>query len=497
MINYPSPSEIQEIDEIKEDDILRLVPHQVLSRDNRYILIAPDTSAWINVSDDILESIKPLKQRKSLNHYYSENKSIFDSYDDCVDILVSLFNKGLLELNGRQYFNSGYFECYKSLAPNFLVLNVTNKCNLSCSYCYSTSGKREILLDGNLALKLVDEMISISDRKVSVCFHGGEPLLKKQTIRGIVNTLRERYSAEQVESVIQTNATLIDDDFLRFAKRNTIDIGISLDGTRQTHDANRVFPSGKGSYESVVKGIDTLRENGFTDISAIVVVTSLNDNKLLDMVLHMQDIGITSVKFSMFVPWGRGSHELQLKPSTRNVLNSYKKILNAIIDRRIQGIFVQTLAYYIINIVSFERSYMCLRSPCGAGTSCLAMDTNADIYTCDCGVGNSAFKLGNYGENDLKSLLNSRQNKVFRERTVETLDDCRECAFQRLCCGTCANHAYTETGTINAKSEFECYLNRNLYEHLLWKIFDTPELLDYFIFNSRYARYFNNIANVK
>ncbi len=491
---YPSPFDTQEVRRVDKNDRIETVRYKILKKKDRYIIIEPETFSWINISSNIYGIIREISTETLAYEFFKNHKSYFTSWDSCAQFLAELYNKGILKINKKRYFNSKYYATYKENFPPLLILKVTNECNMKCIYCYSPCDERHTPLDISIALKGIDELIKLSKgEKVTVCFHGGEPLLEKEKIKNIVQIARRKYSSKQIEFVIQTNATLLDDEFVGYCKENNIEIGISIDGSKKINDRTRVFRSGKGSYKDILNGIYLLKKNSYNEISAIVCVTSINDNNLLDIVMHLQKIGVTSIKFSIFYPSGRGNKKAYLLPSPVNLFNSYKKIIEAIINNELKDIFVQSLAYYINNIITYEKFYMCARSPCGAGTSCIGMDTNGDIYTCDSGIGIPQFRIGDIKFDRLKSMLLSDKNMCFKKRTVDKLDKCNSCIFKQTCCGTCTCTAYLENGNIYSHNSIECYLNKNFYEYLLWRIYEEPNIIEYFIKNSKYSTYYQNI----
>jgi len=500
MQKYPAPHEVREVHDIGGGARVRVLPHRRLDKGERCMLVEPETGAWIVVERQLVQALDCLAVVTTVDNCWASMVRVpgaIRTRNECVSVLCELYNHGLLEVDGRRYFDPGYYECYKALTPNLLVLNVTTACNLRCSYCYTPPTEGAGTLDVPLVEKAVDEMVALSGGRVTtLCFHGGEPLLQKGKIRDIVARLEHHRRAGRVEYVLQTNATLLDAQFLQFAREHAIEISVSLDGPPALNDLLRVTPSGAGTYGSIRKGVDLLVASGYEGVSALAVVTSRNQDRLLDVVLHLQEVGVRNLSFSFFTPWGRGLGRQDLAPSPEAIVRSYKEILRAIVDGRVRDLFVQTLAFYICNVVSFERPYMCMRSPCGAGLSCLGMDEKGSIYACDCGIGCEQFLLGNIANNRLEDILRSPANTKFRERTVATLTECKDCLFAGLCCGTCPSQAYAYNGDVASVSPIECHVNKAMFEHVLWCLAEGPELLDYFLSSPRYASYFRQGPSV-
>jgi len=135
-----------------------------------------------------------------------------------------------------------------------VVMKVTNDCNLSCKYCYIEKiVLRNRIISVDTVKRLFDELeIHSTMPKIWLRWHGGEPLLANIDFFREVVDFQKEYKKEYVNS-IQTNGTLLSEEFARFFKENSFEIGLSLDGPKILNDSARVFSSGKGSFDKVVK----------------------------------------------------------------------------------------------------------------------------------------------------------------------------------------------------------------------------------------------------
>jgi uncharacterized protein len=159
----------------------------------------------------------------------------------------------------------------KSLA---FVLKVVSRCNLNCSYCYvynkgdETWRERPVVMPDHVvdaALDRIEEWcVHSGQRQVRITFHGGEPLLAgRARIDRWARRCRERLAGiAQVVFNVQTNATLIDDAWADLFAEHDIEVGVSIDGPAEIHDATRVDRKGRGSHERVVQGIARLHRRG-------------------------------------------------------------------------------------------------------------------------------------------------------------------------------------------------------------------------------------------
>jgi len=154
-----------------------------------------------------------------------------------------------------------------------LIIKVVSACNLACRYCDA-----DIYSNHRMSLDTVSQIITkaldYADH-VEFIWHGGEPLLMGIQFYEKVVELQKRYKREgqTIENDLQTNGTLISQEWVDFFKANDFHVGVSLDGPPEVHNANRVFRSGQGSFEQVMRGIRLLKENG-VKFRVLAVITS-------------------------------------------------------------------------------------------------------------------------------------------------------------------------------------------------------------------------------
>ena len=148
----------------------------------------------------------------------------------------------------------------------FLCINITEECNLRCEYCifsgkYTKSRRHNSnnQIEWNYIEKGVNLFLEHSTdsniRKIG--FYGGEPLLYFDIIRKTINYVRS--TCDNAIFTITTNATLLKDKILSFFVENNVEITISLDGPQNIHDKNRIFPNGVGSFNTVIKNIESIK----------------------------------------------------------------------------------------------------------------------------------------------------------------------------------------------------------------------------------------------
>ena len=159
--------------------------------------------------------------------------------------------------------------------PNVdLILMSTLACNMACKYCYVTE-KRPDVMDLGLARRAIEQVMEYNDsaRATNVFWHGAEPLLAGiDYYREICAWTRERYGPDKVRHHIQTNGVILNEDWYDLFIQEHITAGVSLDGPRHIHDANRMMEGGEGTFDQVYGNIRAAREKRLY-LDALVVIT--------------------------------------------------------------------------------------------------------------------------------------------------------------------------------------------------------------------------------
>ena len=149
-----------------------------------------------------------------------------------------------------------------------MVKPAGSHCNLACDYCYYLEkgnlykDQRNTVISDELLRKFVKDYIACqTQREVLFTWHGGEPLMRPLSFYQKAMDLQRQYAnGHVIDNCIQTNGTLLTDDYCRFFHDNGWLVGISIDGPQEFHDEYRKTRSGKPSFRQVMKGIQLLKK---------------------------------------------------------------------------------------------------------------------------------------------------------------------------------------------------------------------------------------------
>lgn len=323
-----------------------------------------------------------------------------------------------------------------------LVKPASSLCNMRCDYCFyhDVAKNREISSYGIMSDDTLDTLIrrafAFAERSVSFVFQGGEPMLAGIDFYRSVIKYQRKYNSRgiTVYNTIQTNATLIDDEFAAFFKEHSFLVGVSLDGNRALHDKYRHFPEGKGSYERVSAGIEHLK-NHRVDFNAIAVISKDSAASPKEVYAALREYG-----YLQFIPliddFGGGEAEFSLSAE------DYGKFLTEVFDLYYRDIIsdryvsVRDFDSYVNMLRGYPPSSCAMQGKCGGY---FTVEADGGVYPCDFYV-TDEYKIGNVKDSSFFSLAKSEKLCGFIEGSVHIDAKCQKCRWLPLCRGGCRRH---------------------------------------------------------
>ena len=139
-----------------------------------------------------------------------------------------------------------------------------SNCNMNCVYCFNS--RRTAKQSNIMSIETVNHIFNCVIpfyKDIYFIWHGGEPLLRPISFYKKALKLQKQYArGRHIDNIIQTNGTLINDEWARFFKQNNFLVGVSIDGPKELHDHYRLSPQGEGSWDRVMRGIRCLQKYG-------------------------------------------------------------------------------------------------------------------------------------------------------------------------------------------------------------------------------------------
>ena len=354
-------------------------------------------------------------------------------------------------------------------------------CNLDCAYCFFLD--KELLYPGS-KFRMSDELLeqyirqlieSHQTDQVTVAWQGGEPTLMGLDFYRRAMALEEKYRRPGMTflNTMQTNGTLLDDEWCAFFKEHNFLIGISIDGPRELHDVYRVDKGGAPTFDKVMRGIRLLQKHG-VEYNILTTVNRVNGDHPLEVYRFIRDeIGADWMQFIPVVERinedGRTLYQEGTTVSERSVRpEQFGHFLSAIYDEWVQNdvgrVYVQTFEAALRNWLGMGQSGMCVfNETCGQG---LAIEHNGDLYACDHFVEPNYF-LGNIQQEHMIELVASPQQLKFGQDKLDTLPQyCLDCDVRFACHGECPKNRFLTTPDGEEGLNYLCAGFKHFFQHV-------------------------------
>ena len=348
--------------------------------------------------------------------------------------------------------------------PMYVMLKpVGSKCNLDCDYCYylekeNLYQKKNPVMSEELLERFIKQYIeSQTMPEIMFTWHGGETLMRPLSFYKRAVELQKQYAGgRHIDNSIQTNGTLLHDEWCKFFKDNNFLVGISIDGPKEFHDEYRRDKMGRPSFHRVMKGIELLKKHQ-VEFNCMAVVNDYNVNYPLEFYNFFKEIGCQYIQFTPIVERIRKNNSLSLlklataneKPDEADLApysvpaEKWGNFLCAVFDEWVKEdvgkIFIQIFDSTLANWVGQQPSICTMAKTCGhAG----AMEFNGDVYSCDHYVF-PEYRLGNINSKSLTSMMYSEEQLKFGNDKFDSLPkQCRECDFLFACYGECPKNRF-------------------------------------------------------
>lgn len=357
-------------------------------------------------------------------------------------------------------------------------------CNLACDYCYYTeklklyqNSSNHVMSDALLEKFIKEYIESQMTKEVLFTWHGGETFMRPISFYQRAVELQQRYAwGRQIDNCIQTNGTMITDEWCRFLHDNHWLVGVSIDGPQRFHDEYRRNRMGAPSFVKVMRGIDLLNKYQ-VEWNAMAVVNDFNADYPLDFYHFFKQIGCHYIQFTPIVeristhPDGR--HLAAVEEQTTRLADfsitpeQWGRFTCAIFDEWVREdvgeYFIQLFDSTLANWMGEQPGVCSLAKTCGhAGV----MEYNGDVYACDHFVF-PQYKLGNISSNTLVEMMYSEKQQRFGKAKQDTLPrQCKQCPYLFACNGECPKNRFCKTRDGESGLNYLCEGYRCFFRHV-------------------------------
>lgn len=376
-------------------------------------------------------------------------------------------------------------------------------CNLRCEYCYylgrdtnptpnpspTGAGNRVGVMTDEVLESYIRQVINIHGRRAEIEFawHGGEPTLCGIPFFERAMLLQQKYGAGRcILNTLQTNGTLLTDDWCHFFRDHHFRIGISIDGPEHLHNIYRKDSRGEGTFARTMHGIELLQKHGvaFNTLTTVNAANACHPAEVYDFLRRysdfMQFLPVVECQpdanaGNVAQPPGIYSHRAGRLATYSVSAEAYGRFLCAITDLWLQKDvgrkFVQTIEAAIGNLTRRPAGLCVHEAVCG---HCAVVEKNGDLYRCDRYVF-PEYRIGNILDASLYDMMQT--NRAFGEYKLDSLPSrCLHCDVADLCFGGCPKDRLIERMTLNGieRRNYLCDGYRQFFQYIRRKY---PEII--------------------
>lgn len=365
-------------------------------------------------------------------------------------------------------------------------------CNLDCQYCFYLEkknlypGETQWRMSGDVLAEYIRQYIqSQSGQEIHFAWQGGEPTLLGVGFFREAVALQERFAdGRNIANAIQTNGTLLDDEWCEFLAAHRFLVGLSVDGPAELHDTYRVDKQRQPTFARVMGGLEFLKKHR-VDFNTLTVVNRTNSQYPLEVYRFLKSIGSQFLQFIPLVertaspemknagydfaapplPDGK-NHDPSVTPWSVGA-EQYGEFLCAVFDEWVRKdvgeTFVQLFDVALGNWMGLGSSLCVFAEKCGTS---LAIEHNGDTYSCDHYV-YPRHKLGNVMNQSLGAMVNSPQQLQFGDDKLDALPGfCRVCDVRFACNGECPKHRFIRTPDGEDGLNYLCPAYKIFFRHI-------------------------------
>lgn len=371
-------------------------------------------------------------------------------------------------------------------APEFFMVDLTKQCCMRCTYCLRDVKNGEN--DGHISEKVLTDICAyITDycnewrpAHISVQPWGGEPMMDYSAIRKMKRLILPEHT--RVHFTMETNGVLLTEEKAGELYEEQISLSISLDGTEETHDFQRRFPDGSGSFAKVLEGIRNAQRyygSSFGNITTVTENTAGYVEEILDY--YARGLGLRSVKFN-FVHRSDFSDCAGLCLSEDKIASTQLRILAKLASLHEEGfpIVEENIATKFKNLLFGHSGDICLSRGCNGGRKMIVFGGDGRIYPCE---------LTDYPEESIGSIYDGiplrqmiadavENRAFFMEKKISV---CGECPWYVYCQGGCTIHCMSLGKKAPEIDTIECAVNRALYPEMIRMVLEKPDIVNHML----------------
>ncbi len=327
---------------------------------------------------------------------------------------------------------------------NIMAKPVCGVCNLDCRYCYYTMKPRELYPDVERFM-MPDEVLESYTRqyleamptRCEFGWQGGEPLMAGKAFFRRAVELQKQYAVEGqvVTNGLQTNGTLLDDEWCEFLAANDFLVGVSLDGPPQWHDSFRRDHAGNPTFHRAWAGLELLGKHG-VEFNVLVTLNSANAPHVGDIYRYFTNRGIQYLQFIPILERTPDGRPTDYSCSAEQFGQFLLDVFELWASRDVGRVSERLIDNVLHQLIFGKASTCCYAERCA---NAHVLEFNGDLYVCDHFVYRE-WKIGNIMNRPLVDLVRDPMLEEFARLKTHPPAACEECEFFAFCRGGCPKH---------------------------------------------------------
>ena len=450
--------------------------------EEKCLAIDPETVSWAFLNEkeyELCQELNGKQVRETLNQLS------YDHQNQLFDFIARLFRRGLLNINGTSSVDADIFnDSPNNFEGNLVELLLTEKCNLNCGYCLAGANPKMPTMNEEIARKSIDLAFVMNEAdSITFEFSGGEPFLQFRLMQKITDYLFNHplKNGRTVYVGAQTNATMLNEERVKWIKEHDIIIGVSIDGNPASHNVSRPMVNGGESFDKVIDGIRLLQKYE-VQFGILVVLNVSNVDSVENLIEFLAEYNLPALKLNPIAYLGTARENWDAFGLTSDkVINYFKDFARMIVDKQ-YVILEDNLVTMMKYCMTKQRSNRCMRTHCGAGETFQAINAKGDIYPCGRSTQSPLLKIGNVmqGQASLSEIgLANQFVREIKERRPGDFEDCSTCLYRQMCQAGCSVQAFERYGTVKHKTP-ECAFYKTMYPYLMHWLTFNPHVLGHF-----------------
>jgi len=333
---------------------------------------------------------------------------------------------------------------------SLLVKPASGDCNLRCQYCFYWYQHQDFYpettihrMSDKVLNKLIQTYMATNQPSYQIGWQGGEPTMMGVEFFRKVTELQIKYGkpGAMIGNGLQTNGTLINDKWARFLNQRNFLTGISLDGPQNMHDHYRLNANDKGTFDSVMKGINHLKQNN-AEFNILTLVNDVNVKHPAEVYTFLKNNNFLFHQYIACVEPDKNHQLLPFSITGKEWGNFLCTIFDLWYKADTRKVSVRLFDSVLALLVDGTRNQ------CSIGQNCcqyLVVEYNGDVYPCDFFV-EERYKLGNIMQDSWQTLLQHPTYIKFGKQKTQWNTKCDSCPYNWICVGDCLKHRLCANG---------------------------------------------------